>query len=157
MNTKKRTLYLLIAVVLIYMAIIVRFFLLSDGGTEEDITLDPITEFKPIRYEVDKDFTIKNAYRDPFLGTLSRGKTTVKTTQKDPDPVTDDPFPNVNYIGLISDAGSGKKVFSVRISGKEYVVQSGATVDGLTIISGTPKQVVVSYQGTRKTIKISGG
>lgn len=157
MNSKKRTLYLLIAVVFIYIAIIVRFFLLSDEGTEEDIAIDPVTQFKPIRYEVDKEFTIKNAYRDPFLGTLSRERIPVRTPRKDPDPVINDPFPMVNYIGLISDAGSGKKVFSVRISDKEYVVRSGATIDSITIVSGTPKEVIISYQGKQKTIKISGG
>jgi len=148
---KKRTSYLLLLVVFIYATVAVRFFLLKDDGGATDLTIEPVGDFNPIAYTVDKDFTIDNDYRDPFLGTLPRPQKTVNTnTVKTTETI---PFPDIQYMGVIADAGSNKKILSIRIGQVEYVVRIGDKVADVHILSGNEKNITVSHNGRRKTIK----
>ncbi|WP_299676101.1 hypothetical protein [uncultured Dokdonia sp.] len=157
MNKKKRTRYLLIAVVIIYGAVIARFYMLSNDGDYILPTNDLVASFKPVTYHVKENFTINNNYRDPFLGTLVRNnKNTSNTSRKGTtDNKEDTYFPAITYLGIISDVGSSKKVMSLRINSEEYVIKEGNTVDSIQIISGNTKSVLVSYKGKRKRITIS--
>ncbi|MFC4636461.1 hypothetical protein ACFO3O_21320 [Dokdonia ponticola] len=158
MNKKKRTKYLLLAVILIYGAVIVRFFMLSDDGVNTVVISEPIGSFKPTSYTVKESFTIDNNYRDPFLGTLTkRNQASIKNTSRKKEAKEEDTYyPTIRYLGLISDAGSGKKVLSLEINAKEYIAKEGSVVDSVQIISGNLKSISVSYKGKRKTINISG-
>ena len=157
MNKKKRTTYLLIAVILIYGAVIARFFMLSNDGDYVLPTNELVASFKPTTYDVKENFTISNDYRDPFLGALAKKNQSIdpslrKSTSNTKKEVY---FPVVTYLGIISDAGSSKKVLSLRINAKEYVVKEGNTVDSIRVISGNTKSLLVSYKGKRKRITIS--
>lgn len=158
MKNKKRTKYLLLAVILIYGAIIARFFMLSNEGGDTLFTPEVTTTFTPTEYTIKESFTITNEYRDPFLGTLSKGSQITSTTSsKQKTQTTEDTyFPSVRYMGVISDAGSNKKVLSLQINTKEYITKVGSVVDSVRVISGSTKNVTVSYKGKRKTINISG-
>ena len=158
MNKKKRTRYLLLTVILIYGAVIVRFFMLSDDDVDAIVTSEPIASFKPVSYTVKESFTISNDYRDPFLGTLAKkNQTPVTNVSRQNLPKQEDAyFPTIRYLGLISDAGSGKKVLSLEINTKEYIAREGSVIDSVQIISGNLKSISVSYKGKRKNINISG-
>ena len=158
MNKKKRTKYLLLAVILIYGAVIVRFFMLSDDGVNTVVTSEPIGSFKPTSYTVKESFTISNDYRDPFLGTLEKkNQASIKNISRQKASNQEDTyFPAIKYLGLISDTGSGKKVLSLEINTKEYIAKEGSVVDSVQIISGNLKSISVSYKGKRKNINISG-
>lgn len=158
MNKKKRTRYLLLAVILIYSAVIVRFFMLSDDDVDAMVSSEPIASFKPASYTVKESFTISNDYRDPFLGTLAKKNRSAKTSTSRQNSLKQEDayFPAIRYVGLISDAGSGKKVLSLEINAKEYIAKEGSVVDSVQIISGNLKSISVSYKGKRKRINISG-
>ncbi len=154
MNKKKRTSYLLLLVVLIYATVAVRFFLLKDDGDTIDLTIQPVGNFKPITYTVDKEFTIRNDYRDPFLGTLpSKKKVTSVSTSKTTQAIIAIPFPEIHYMGIVADAKSNKKILSIRIDGVEYVVRIGDEVKEVRILSGNEERITVSHNGVRKTIQ----
>ncbi|GGG25174.1 hypothetical protein GCM10011344_27310 [Dokdonia pacifica] len=156
MNKKKRTRYLLIAVILIYGAVIARFFMLSNDGDYSLPTNELVASFKPTSYDVKENFTINNDYRDPFLGTLIRdNKNTSSDSRKEITNKKEAYFPAITYLGIISDAGSSKKVLSLRINAKEYVIKEGNTVDSIQVISGNRQSLLVSYKGKRKRITIS--
>jgi hypothetical protein len=158
MNKKKRTKYLLLAVILIYGAVVGRFFMLSDDGINTIASSEEIASFTPATYSVKDSFTISNDYRDPFLGTLSKRNQGTKTSlsnqkaQKKEDAY----FPTIRYLGVISDAGSTKKVLSLQINAKEYIAKEGSVIDSVRIISGNLKNITVTYKGKRKRINISG-
>lgn len=156
MKNKKRTLYLLIAVIAIYVAIIVRFFMLSNDSNSTGTTDFLATDFKPTTYEVRKDFTINNNYRDPFLGKLPKSNKRAPKARRSQPSTTNTFFPDVQYVGVISDTKSGTKVLSLKVNGNEYVVREGKTVDSVKVLSGNSNNIVVSYKGKRKTIRISG-
>ncbi|MEP0262326.1 hypothetical protein [Dokdonia sp.] len=158
MKNKKRTTYLLLAVILIYGAVVGRFFMLSNKGGDIFFTPEATTVFTPAEYVIKERFTINNDYRDPFLGTLSKGNQITSTiSSKQKEQTTEDTyFPSVRYMGVISDAGSNKKVLSLQINAKEYITKEGSVVDSVRVISGSTKNVTVSYKGKKKTINISG-
>lgn len=155
MKKKKRTFYLLIAVIAIYVAIIVRFFMLSNDSDSLEFTATSTGDFKPTQYEIQKDFTITNSYRDPFLGELPRSK---KTTYKSQIPQLESEnsyYPDVQYLGIISDTKSSAKVLSLKVNGSEYVIREGKTVDSIRVLSGNRNKMIVSFKGKRKAINIS--
>ncbi len=140
-------------VIAIYTAIIVRFFLLNDHGESTTIIDSPAT-FVPEAYSIGKEFVIKNDHRDPFL------KTIVKKQQKKKPPASvpkkmEDPFPEVRYLGLISDTQGGKKIFSIAIDGVQYVLALGDKAAAIEIRSGNADEVTVSHKGKHRTIKIT--
>lgn len=153
MNKKKRTTYLLLAVVGIYAAIAVRFFLLKGGDSTPEISLTQVGDFKPIRYAAAKEFTITNDYRDPFLGTRSKApSTTIPSSSSKPKTSDAKPFPAIQYMGIIADSGSSSKILSIRIAGTEYVVRIGDEIEGVRILSGNEKEIKVRFEGEQKTI-----
>lgn len=157
MNKKKRTLYLLISVVAIYAAIITRFLFLSDEGDAVELANTSVNTFTPTQYQVQKNFKIINNYRDPFLGDIPRkvisNKTDTSISIQEPENTF---FPEVQYLGVISDTGGAKKVLSLRINSREYVLREGSVTDSIQIISGDQKKMVVSFKGKKKVINISG-
>lgn len=156
MKNKKRTGYLLLAVILIYGAVIARFFMLSNEGGNIEFIPEEIVAFKPTQYKVKESFTIDNDYRDPFLGTFPKNdQASNQAIKQEKKPIEDTSFPTIKYMGVISDAGSNKRVLSLRINGKEYITKVGSTVDSVGIVAGNIKNITVSYKGKRKVINIT--
>lgn len=157
MTKKRNTKFLLLAVVLIYAAIVARFFMLrSDGGNSDPVLASNIT-FSPKEYKVKEEFKITNNYRDPFLGKLpvspSKPRISVKgTTAKVAQP---EYFPAITYKGVVSDTGSNSKVLSLSINDEEYVIREGATADSVLIIDGNSHRIKVRYKGNIKEFDIS--
>lgn len=156
MTKKRNTKLLLIAVIAIYAAIIVRFFMLRSGDDSRAIAIDPIGKFTPAEYKVASAFTINNNYRDPFLGTLPSTSQQVPT-QKNSQPQEEQPsyFPSIRYNGIVSDADSNNKVISIVVNDKEYVIREGKTVDSVDVLQADDKTLQVRYKNTSKKIKLS--
>ena len=156
MSKKSNTKFLLLGVILIYGAIVVRFFMLRSAGASDIPVTNIVADFTPKSYEVQEDFTIANNHRDPFLGTRPKEAIIKKATTK--PQIVENPtayFPAVLYKGLVSDIDSKKKVISLAVNDKEYIIREGKTVDSVTILSGNAKELKVSYKGVVKTLKIS--
>ncbi len=156
MDLKINNKYLLVFVILLYSASIVLFFKLRSNDTDTILLTNTLGNFTPKNYEVKEDFAIANNHRDPFLGKLPTARTPKKTSSK-PVKVQKTPeyYPTVQYKGLVSDTDSNKKVVSLAVNGQEYIIREGKTVDSVTIISGDPKELKVSYKGAIKKFKIT--
>ncbi len=154
MNKKNRTSILLIVVIIIYGAIAMRFFLMSNGDTHLTNNPNDTTPFKPLNYDVQQAFEIINDYRDPFLGTRSKPtKKTVKPRNINKSKTKN--FPPIHYLGLISDPGSSNKILSLSVKGKEYIARIGDEIEGVLVQSGNDHQLTVSFEGQKKMFNIS--
>lgn len=154
MNKKKRTTYLFIAVILIYGAIVARFFMLRSDG-EEQITSQSVTKFTPISYGVKENFEINNDYRDPFLGKRPAISTSEKITKKPVPNKETAYYPDIVYRGVVADSRSSAKVLSLTVNGKEYIIREGKTADSVRVISGDTKKITVAYKGNTKKFDIA--
>lgn len=106
--------------------------------------------FNPKIDTVVDTFSVQATERDPFLGTL-RSKKTNTTKSKKQDNFAWLP---ISYQGIVKKQGSKQEVFIVNISGKQYLVKPGQKIDGVTLVKGNIKNIVVRYKNKQKTIDI---
>lgn len=155
MKKKNRTLMLLVAVILIYGAVIVRFIFLSGDSEAVFVVESKVGQFRPIAYDVDQKFTVKNNFRDPFLGTLPRktsGDISENTFGSSKKTIQ---WPIIVFKGLVSDVNSTNKIFAVVLNGKEMVVKEGQVMDSVKILNGTSKELILRYKGEKRKIERS--
>lgn len=112
--------------------------------------------------EIKKDtFSIVANYRDPFLGEnirLTQPKTTNNQSsqpkvQKNiaPKPL-DNPWPTIEYKGMIKNNNSEKRVGIVGLNNKEYLVKEGEVLNGVKFMVISKELIQVSFQKEQKTI-----
>ena len=61
-------------------------------------------------------------------------------------------IPAIKYKGLVQASDSGKKIFAVSINGSEHLLNVGDDFKGVKILKGNSTELVISFQGRRKTI-----
>lgn len=159
MQKKKRTQLLLLAVVLIYGAIIIRFFILT--GDENEVIVSEIgveKDFSPKEYATQKEFTISTNYRDPFLGKFPKTKKVISTKV---EVVKKTPFnesvlvPQIVYQGIVSAVNASKKVYALLIDGRSFVLSEGEAVGDITVISGNETAITVKHLDKKIEIQLT--
>ncbi|MEC7264020.1 MAG: hypothetical protein VXW38_09790 [Bacteroidota bacterium] len=120
--------------------------------SEPTMAMSPV-DFKPKNLAQKDTFSLLADYRDPFLGTWNTSppkKKQTGTTKKGSIQ-----FPNIVYTGLVSGAQTKDHVFFVTIEGSQFLMKKGTQQNGVTLVSGTSKNIRVAYKGTLKTITLA--
>ena len=115
-----------------------------DVKSEVSVTFNPKTSF------AQKDtFSIKADYRDPFLGSLPKAKSTKRkvVVKKKVEPEI-----AINYTGSILDKDSKNSIFFVTIAGTQHLMKPGQSKSEVTLVSGTEKTIKIRIN--RKTRNI---
>lgn len=103
---------------------------------------------KPI---VENDtFSIEPVLRDPFLGTIQT-KVPPPIIKSNIKPVPLE-WPRLSYGGMVKNQNTNARVFVLNINDVQYLLKKGQRVDDLTIMRGTPKEVVVRYKNEQRII-----
>lgn len=137
------------AVLMIWGVITVKVFGVLSPEPEIPVFAENVN-FKPKEIIQRDTFSIVTDYRDPFLGTMSASKkNTIKKTKR---PVVQ--FPNINYTGLITGQQNKDNIFFVTIDGTQYLMRKRSENNGVTLVSGTSKNIRVRYKGIAKTIQL---
>lgn len=112
--------------------------------------------------EIKKDtFSIVANYRDPFLGEnirLTQPKTTnnqssqQKVQKNIAQKPLDNPWPTIEYKGMIKNNNSEKRVGIVGLNSKEYLVKEGEVLNGVKFMVISKELIQVSFQKEQKTI-----
>lgn len=112
--------------------------------------------------EIKKDtFSIVANYRDPFLGEnirLTQPKTTnnqssqQKVQKNIAQKPLDNPWPTIEYKGMIKNNNSEKRVGIVGLNNKEYLVKEGEVLNGVKFMVISKELIQVSFQKEQKTI-----
>lgn len=95
-------------------------------------------EIKP----VDNNYKLKLEYNDPFLGKISRSKTTnslnsttISNAPKTLKPESKKILPKVVYKGLVKNKKSDSKTGLLVINGKSYLISRNKEYDDVKVIS----------------------
>lgn len=155
MKNKNKT-YILLAIVLgIWGTIGYQIFSKLNPGEEPIVAQNNNVSFTP-KKDIKKDtFSINTSHRDPFLGTLynksktataSSSKKTVKDTLK---------WASIVYKGKISKQQSSNSIYILEINGTQQLLKVGKKYEGITLIKGSKKSIVVSFKGKRKSISVA--
>ena len=154
LKTNNKTYLLLVAVLGIWGTI---GYKIINGLSDDDVEYktEEIGAFvKPDFNQKIDSFSIASVEKDPFLGTIRTSKRkSVKSAgikkQNNPKPAI-----AITYQGQVKQQGTSKSIFILTINNKQHLVKQGQTVDGVKIISGNAKDVVVRYDGKTQTISL---
>ncbi len=151
----KKNIYLLVPAVLLIWGIVGYKIYASLNSTNEVAIVDNnAIEFKP---EVIKDvekFSISANYRDPFLGKLvNNTKKTSNSVKKKVKPIVI--FPEITYNGMVSPKETDREaLFLITINNKQQFLSVGKQIDGVRLLNGNSKEIIIGFQNNKKTISI---
>ncbi|KAB5492149.1 hypothetical protein [Flagellimonas hadalis] len=149
-NTKT---YILLGLVLVIWGIIGYKLISAFSPDPEPVTFMETTNFKSKNRAQKDTFSLLANYRDPFLGTWN----TSRPKKKQGAPVKKESieFPNIIYTGLVSGAHTKDHIYFVTIGGSQYLMKRGTQQNGVTLVSGTSKNIRVAYKGVVKTVTLA--
>jgi len=152
---KKVKTYILLAIVLGVWGIIGYQVYAKLNPTEEPITTsNAIVSFKPKQDIIKDTFSISKDHYDPFLNKpyqKNREASATRNTTKTKGTVV---FPKVIYKGAISKQKSTSNIYILEINGIQQLFKVRKQIDGITLLKGTKKSVVISFKGQRKEIPV---
>lgn len=151
MKKKKKTYILLIAVLGIWGAIGYQIYKRINPSTTNFSETSEITSFKKNSIDATQFYTLKEVYRDPFLGNYSKKKKTTKNKKPSmPKPLV--AFPNIIYNGKIEGSNSLGS-FIVTINGKQEILRKGDIIKQVTLLKGNKTSITILYNGEKKIIQ----
>lgn len=86
-------------------------------------------------------------YRDPFLGKIVKNKKNRNLKQ----PKTQINFPTIIYHGLVN--ANNVKSYIISINNQQEIFKVRKSFNRVKLISGNSKEILVEFQGIRKSIK----
>lgn len=154
MKNNLKTKILLSATAIIWIAVAIMLF--NNFGSEEIDTPESVilSHFQPKKEKEKDTFSITTVSRDPFLGTV---RTNNKTTQKYIKTKVKAPkkqLPKITFVGVIRNKETSKQVFLVNINNTQFSLKKGQTVEGVKVLKGNAKEIVVTFNANRLTIPI---
>lgn len=154
MKNKKNIFLLVPAVLLIWGIVGYKIYASLNSSNDVAIVDNNTIEFRP---EVIKDvekFSISANYRDPFLGKLyNNAKKISNPVKKRVEPIVI--FPEITYNGMVSPKETDREaLFLITISDKQQFLSIGKQIDGVRLLKGNSKEIIIGFQNNKKTISI---
>lgn len=152
MKKKTKTYFLLTTVVVIWG--VLGFKVISSLNPEKPKRMpkELTTSFKPKKIEEADFFSIDIVKRDPFLGDFRNPKPPIKKhTKSKTKPIV---WVSISYNGVIKKDSNNKQIFLISIDNQQHLIQIGQTVEGVTLIKGNEKEIVVNYKKHKKVVPI---
>jgi len=154
----KKTIYLLLALVIAIWGMIVYQFLGYRNATVEEAPTQNISLLPEINYIEPDTTTILIDYRDPFSGKLEqKDKKPVAVSDKNEDystTIKSEKETVINYKGIVTDLNDKVKVFMVIIDGNTYLMKQGDEEDAVKLIKGNRENITIKHKGKLNTISI---
>lgn len=151
----KKNIYILLPAVLIVWGLV---------GYRIFSTITPKTTFhqqntaytfalKPLHQQ--ERFSIRANYRDPFLGTINSPQKVKRKTKKAEPPIARNPFPEIDYKGLVSGSGDSSPVFIIAVNGQQFFFKKNTSFAEVKLVKGNNKEVVLRFKGRQQSFSIS--
>lgn len=122
-----------------------------NGNDSEQIVQNSTKPFIPKKVVIADTFSVQNITRDPFLGTIEKQKGSKPERMIVPPKIKWIP---IVYNGILKNNVTGEHVYVLQINNKEHLLKRGNKIEGITLIKGNSKSIVVKYKGEQKTIKL---
>ena len=145
MTKQQKIVGLLVAVLIVWGAIGYQIFM-SLHPNSGITAIEVKSTFTPQKYTEKEFYTIKEPYRDPFLGKFPSTKVIRINKAKKLTVV----FPSIVYNGIIS--GNSSQSYILTINGRQEVFKLKDTLNEVTLLKATVEEVMISYKGNKKTI-----
>lgn len=154
MNKKAKTYILLTIVIGIWGTIGYKIYDALNPREEPITTSNTMVSFAP-KEAIEKDtFDISNEHYDPFLNKPYREKQLFSKVKKSNKSDKNIVFPSITYRGVISKKRSADNVYILEINGTQQLFKLRKQIEGVKLIRGNKKSVVVTFKGIQKEIPI---
>lgn len=149
MLKNKTGLYVLFPLVIIIWGIVIYRVLGAFGDDKVIVPVPPRAVGEEITKMKKDTFSLLPVERDPFLGHYYKKPVPQKPKAK--TPVEKQQWPEISYLGLISDIGQSSEVHILQVNGRQIILEKGGTAQEIKMIGSKPGQVTLFYRGEKKT------
>jgi hypothetical protein len=149
-NTK--TYLLLVAVLALWGAIGYKVISALSPSEKEVVANEVVVNFTPNQTDI-KNFDINPVPRDPFLGKISHS-TSKKRTPKTNYNKIKEPWPQIEYQGMIKKQGAASQVFIVNINQVQFMLRKNEVIQSIKLLDGTGKGIKVRFNKQIKTFNV---
>jgi len=123
---------------------------------ESEVVAENISvDFSPEKTKVDA-FSITQMERDPFLGKLTRNTAKTKKSQnksaKKPD--LENPWPQIQYQGMVKKQGATSEIFIITINQQQYLLKRNQELEDIKLLKGNSKEIQVRFNKKTKTFTV---
>ncbi|HVD97198.1 MAG TPA: hypothetical protein VNB90_03265 [Cytophagaceae bacterium] len=166
MKSKTTTYILMSGVLLIWGLVFYRVFAGLDSNNDDVVVMAQKLPAKSIEQKEEPTVLVLGNYRDPFLGAASNAfnvnenviaKKTVssktKLTIKKEEATAPIDWSFINYIGIVYNKQTDKKVGVIRLWDKEYMVSEKDIINNVTILHKEKDSMQVEYNGNKQWIR----
>lgn len=155
MPKNKTSLYLLFPLVIVIWGLII--YKVSGAFGDEIVALPAITpKVTEEVTRIKKDtFSLLPIERDPFLGHYYKKPTEPKKHMAAPP--SDVQWPEISYLGLISETGKSTGVHILQVNGRQFLLEKGGVAEEIKIIGSRAGQVTLLYLGDKRTFSKANG
>lgn len=153
---RKKNIYFLVAAVIIVWGILGYKLMTGFNVTTNNADVITTAQFKASKPDKKSEtFSIKNDYRDPFLGLLENKNIGNLKPKKIPQVKKEMiPFPIVVYVGYIAPKDKNEKVFLVAINGQQHIFKINTLINEVKLLSGNSKEITVQFQHQKKSFQL---
>lgn len=150
LKSNRNVKYLLPMVLVIWGLFFFRLFDACSPDAPISKETSPVAKFNPPRSVPRESFELLPVERDPFMDREYRRP---DISNISPGPKAEKaPWPNLQYLGTVSDGDSGKRIFILNINGTQQLMSKGETLEGVTLLSGNTEKVTLGFKGERKEL-----
>lgn len=151
MLKNKTSLYLLFPLVIIIWGIVIYKMVGAFKDEPVIIPVSPRAMGENVKRVQRDTFSLLPIDRDPFLGHYY--KKPVKRKAKPEIPVQKVEWPEISYLGMISNSGKSSEVHILHLNGRQLILKKNQISEEIKIIGSKAGQVMLLYKGERKTFK----
>ena len=155
MDKKKKTYLLLVAVLGLWGTIGYKVISTLDPDESAIVAENIIVDFSPEKTKTDT-FSIAPIERDPFLGKLTRKSAKTKKHQKRniKKPDLENPWPQIQYQGMVKKQGANAQIFIVTINQQQYLLKKNQELNNIKLLKGNAKVIQVRFNKETKTFEV---
>jgi len=152
MLKNKKNIRVLLPIVLVIYGLLFYNFFDALNPDELQLSSQKISAYTPAKVTVRDTFSMVPVTQDPFLGTLYQSGRKERSNKI--SKATDVIWPQIQYLGIVSDNNSNATVFIVSINGKQWLGSKADVIGNLTIVKGTSKKIILRLEGQSKEFPI---
>lgn len=151
MKKKKNSKILLFIVIIIWGFLFYKIYDAFRPNPKNIRTKAPETFIPPPNAEKDT-FSLLPIERDPFLGTLYVKKNEKKIIHANKNKKKEDDivWPDIKYLGIVSDQDASTSVFILQINGRQHLIKKGESIEGIQLVYGSNNNLQLRYKGKIK-------
>lgn len=148
----KRNIKILVPVVAVIWGLVLYKLFEAFYPEDQPITTAVQAKFEIPKYQERDTFSLVAIEQDPFLGTITRKKTSRNGGRKQAKTTVE--WPTTSYEGFVADDKGRTTVFVITVNGEQHLLKQGELAQNVKLIRGSKQSIQLQFEGQRKTFTL---